>query len=145
MRAVQSTGIFAGLTAVLICSIGAAPVFAHHSFGMFDMTKSSEIDGTVIKMEWSNPHCWLFIMTPSPQGGVSYGFEMTSVGEMSRRGWNKTILKPGEKVKVTYHPVRDGRLAGYMVTVMTADGKYVGRVPEGQNAQGAPQHAGSGG
>ena len=75
--------VFAGLTAALICSAGATPVFAHHSFGLFDMTKSLEIEGTVIKMEWSNPHCWLFIMTASPQGGVPFGFEMTSVGEMS--------------------------------------------------------------
>ena len=35
---------------------------------------------------------------------------MTSVGEMSRRGWTKTGVKPGDKIKVTYHPVRDGRV-----------------------------------
>ena len=58
---------------------------------------------------------------------------------MSRRGWTKTGLKPGDKMKVTFHPVRDGRSAGYMVAVMTADGRYIGRPPAGQNGQGVPQ------
>jgi hypothetical protein len=145
MRPIRSMEILAGLAAVLACSVGVAPVSAHHSFGLFDMSKSSEIDGTVIKLEWSNPHCWLFVMVASPDSTqTSYGFEMTSVGEMSRRGWTKTALKPGDKVKVKFHPVRDSRPAGYMVTVMTADGRFVGRPPpEGQNGQSAQQPAGA--
>jgi hypothetical protein len=107
---------------------GVAPVSAHHSFALYDMNKSADVDGTVVRMEWSNPHCWLFIDAASADGAaVSYGFEMTSVGEMIRRGWAKNSLKPGDQVKVKYHPVRDGKPAGYMMTVMTADGRYVGR------------------
>jgi len=109
----------AGLAAALAWSVGVAPVFAHHSFGLFDMGKSDEVDGTVIKLEWSNPHCWFFVMVAAPDGAqVSYGFEMTSVGEMTRKGWTKTVLKPGDKVKVKFHPVRDGRPAGYIIAVM---------------------------
>jgi len=144
MRPIRSMGTIAGLAAALAC-VGVAPVLAHHSFGLFDMSKSSEIDGTVIKLEWSNPHCWLFVMVASPDSTqTSYGFEMTSVGEMSRRGWTKTALKPGDKVKVKFHPVRDSRAAGYMVAVMTADGRFVGRPPpEGQNGQSAQQPSGA--
>ena len=69
---------------------------------------------------------------------VNYGFEMTSVGEMTRRGWNKSLVKPGDKIKVTFHPVRDGRPAGYMMSVMTEDGKYVGRPPDPQSALPPP-------
>lgn len=134
------------LTAALTWSISVAPVVAHHSFGLFDMSKSSEIEGTVVKLEWSNPHCWLFVMVGSPDSAeISYGFELTSVGEMIRRGWTKTAVKPGDKVKVKFHPVRDGRPAGYMMTVMAADGRYVGRPPDGQNAEGAQQPVGTGG
>jgi hypothetical protein len=126
--------------AALTLGIGVAPVFAHHSFGLFDMSKSAQIEGTVIKLEWSNPHCWLFVMVPSADNGeVSYGFELTSVGEMTRRGWSKSAVKPGDKVKVTYHPVRDGRPAGYMMAVMTAEGRYIGRAPEGPEGPGAAQ------
>ncbi len=128
------------LAAALTWGVGAAPALAHHSFGLFDMSKSSDIEGTVVKLEWSNPHCWLFVMVGSPDGTeTSYGFELTSVGEMIRRGWTKTAVKPGDKVKVKFHPVRDGRPAGYMMTVMTADGRYIGRPPDAPNAQGAAQ------
>jgi hypothetical protein len=120
----------AGTVAALLFAIGTSTAPAHHSFGLYDMTKASEIDGTVVKMEWSNPHCWLFVSVDSSGNAVPYGFEMTSVGEMIRRGWTKTAVKPGDRIKVKYHPVRDGRPAGYMMTVMNADGHYVGRPPE---------------
>ena len=146
MRPIRSMGAVAGLAAALAWSVGMAPVFAHHSFGLFDMSKSSEIDGTVMKLEWSNPHCWLFVMVVSPEGAqVPYGFELTSVGEMIRRGWTKTVLKPGDKVKVKFHPVRDGRPAGYIMAVMTADGRFIGRPPDVPNAQGTQQPAAGGG
>jgi hypothetical protein len=140
MRAPRSIGILAVLAAALSFTVAAPAVYAHHSFGLFDMSKTTEIRGTIVKLEWSNPHCWLFLASgPSSDGeAVNYGFEMTSVGEMTRRGWNKTSVKPGDKVKVTFHPVRDGRPAGYMVSVMTEDGKYVGRPPEAQNAPPPP-------
>jgi hypothetical protein len=141
MRAIRSMRVLVGLAAALACGVGVSPVIAHHSFGLFDMSKTSEIDGTVVKLEWSNPHCWLFVTVEAPNNPeVSYGFEMTSVGEMIRRGWTKTALKPGDNVKVKFHPVRDGRPAGYMMTVMTADGRFIGKPPpDGQNGQGAPQ------
>jgi len=141
MRPIRSMWAVAGLTIALTFGIGAAPAFAHHSFGMYDMTKSSEIDGTISRLEWSNPHSWLFVDVVSPDGAqVTYGFEMSSVGEMVRRGWTKTVVQPGDKVKVTFHPFRDGRPAGYMMSVVTADGKFVGRPPGDQNAaQGATQ------
>jgi hypothetical protein len=138
MRPLQSMGAAAVFAAVLSLSVG--PVSAHHSFGLFDMSKTAEVEGTIVKLEWSNPHCWLFLVSgPSPGAEpVNYGFEMTSVGEMIRRGWTKTSLKPGDKVKVTFHPVRDGRPAGYMMSVITEDGQYIGRPPERPNAPSPP-------
>ena len=127
MKVLQSfyTVLTAGFALALLSS--AMPADAHHSFGLYDMTKSSEIAGTVSKMEWSNPHCWLFVVVAAPDNtDVTYGFEMTSVGEMVRRGWNKSALKPGDKVTVKYHPVRDGRTAGYLQSVTTADGRLIG-------------------
>jgi hypothetical protein len=139
MRSIRSIGALVVLAAALSFSVAAPPVFAHHSFGLFDMSKTAEVEGTIIKLEWSNPHCWLFLASgPSDAEAVNYGFEMTSVGEMTRRGWTKTSVKPGDKVKVTYHPVRDGRPAGYMVSVMTDEGKYIGRPPEAQNPPPPP-------
>ena len=147
MRGIRSIGAVRVVFVVAsIFGAGVAPVSAHHSFGLFDMSKTSEVDGTVTKLEWSNPHCWLFITAATADSAeVPYGFEMTSVGEMIRRGWTKTALKPGDKVKVKFHPVHDGRTAGYMMSVTTADGQLIGKPPEGPNAQGAPAPAPAGG
>jgi hypothetical protein len=118
-----------------------APVFAHHSFGLYDMGRTIEINATVVQMEWSNPHCWLFVRTAAAPGAqTGYGFEMTSVGEMTRRGWKKSAVKPGDRVKVRYHPLRDGRTGGLMMAVITADGRAIGRAPGTPNSQdAAPQ------
>jgi hypothetical protein len=65
---------------------------------------------------------------------------MTSVGEMTRRGWKKSAVKPGDRVKVRYHPLRDGRSGGLMMAVITADGRAIGRAPGAPKSQdAAPQ------
>ncbi len=139
MTAMRTIWAAAGVVAALSGSIGLEPVFAHHSFALYDMTRSVEIDGSVDKMEWSNPHCWLFVWVAGSDGAkVSYGFEMTSVGEMTRRGWKKTVVKTGDKVKVKYHPLRDGRHGGLMLAVMTADGQTVGRASGAQSPPDTP-------
>jgi hypothetical protein len=99
------------------------------------MGRTAEIDGTVAQMEWSNPHCWLFVQVGTAGGGLKgYGFEMTSVGEMTRRGWKRNAVKAGDKIKVRYHPLRDGRTGGLMMAVITADGRPIGRIPGGADA-----------
>jgi hypothetical protein len=115
--------------AALSMALVAAPLSAHHSFGFYDMQKTTEIDGTVEKYEWSNPHCWLFLMVPGASGDTAYGFEMQSVGEMLRRGWAKTALKPGDKIKVKFHPMRDGTPNGLLLSATTADGTLIGHPP----------------
>jgi hypothetical protein len=122
------------VVAVFSGSIGVAPVFAHHSFGLYDMSRTAEIDGTVAQMEWSNPHCWLFVQADTSRGVPrGYGFEMTSVGEMTRRGWKRNAVKTGDQVKVRYHPLRDGRTGGLMMAVIMADGRVIGRPAGGTN------------
>ena len=115
--------------AALAMAVIAGPVIAHHSFGFYDMQKTTEIDGTVEKYEWSNPHCWLFLMVPGASGDTPYGFEMQSVGEMLRKGWAKSSLKPGDKIKVKFHPMRDGTPNGLLLSATTADGALIGHPP----------------
>jgi Family of unknown function (DUF6152) len=133
IRATVILGALSGVSAV-------APAIAHHSFGLYDMGRTVEIDGTVAQMEWSNPHCWLFVQVGSSAAADrGYGFEMTSVGEMTRRGWKKNAVKPGDKVKVRFHPLRDGRTGGLMMAVITADGRAIGRAPGAPDSQAAAQ------
>jgi hypothetical protein len=116
VRSFKSLLTATSLAAVLTLGVVAMPALAHHSFGRYDMAKSADIEGAVAKFEWSNPHCWLFVDVASAGKTVTYGFEMASVGEMLRRGWVKTSLKQGDKVKVTFRPLRDGTPAGLLVT-----------------------------
>ena len=139
MRWARSIGAISVLAAVLTVGSGLRPAVAHHSFGLYDMTKSLEVEGTVSKFEWSNPHCWLFVKVAAPNAAeIAYGFEMSSVGEVIRRGWTKHALNPGDRVKVQYHPLRDGRPAGYLMTA-TVDGKLIGRPLGGPLAPSPPQ------
>jgi hypothetical protein len=123
---IKSASAVAALFIASLAAIVAAPALAHHSFGHYDMTKLSEIEGTVHRYEWSNPHCWLFLDVTSAEGApVTYGFELSSVGEMLRRGWKKTSVKYGEKVKVKFRPMVDGTPAGLLVSA-EKDGTALG-------------------
>ena len=120
---------FAGFAATLTC-LSADAAFAHHSFGFYDMTKSAEIDGVVSQFEWANPHCWLFVVVPVPDGpAVTYGFEMRSPGEMLRGGWKKNSIKVGDRIKVSFRPMRDGAHAGLLTSAKDASGAFIGRAP----------------
>jgi hypothetical protein len=113
-------------------------VSAHHSFGHYDMTKTVEVEGVVSQWEWSNPHCWLFIVSDKPGAApVTYGFELQSVGELLRRGWKKTSVKVGDKVKVSYRPMKDGTPAGLMQSVKDSAGNSIGN-RNGPPPAGAP-------
>ena len=129
MKAIRSGLAAAGLAAAL-SGLGAGPASAHHSFGFYDMNKSAEIQGVVSQFEWANPHCWLFVAVAAPDGqAVSYGFEMRSVGEMLRAGWKKNSIKVGDKISVSFRPMRDGSHAGLLTSAKDASGAFIGRAP----------------
>jgi Family of unknown function (DUF6152) len=120
-RVLRMTSVMA-----LVLAAWITPASAHHSFGRYNMAEISEIEGVVNKFEWSNPHSWLFVdVGGGSEAAKTYGFELQSVGELLRRGWSKTIVKPGEKVKIKFRPLRDGSPAGLLVSA-ERDGKMVG-------------------
>ena len=90
---------------------------AHHSYAMFDASKTLIVNGTVAKFEWMNPHVFLWLYVPhkgSPGKYDLYAFENGSVNGLTRVGWSATVLKAGEKITVEYWPLRDGRLGGHL-------------------------------
>lgn len=129
MRPIRSILAASGLFAALLVS--PLPAAAHHSFGHYNMTKTSEIEGVVSKWEWGNPHCWLFVDVAAGGATTTYGFELRSPGELMRGGWKRTSVRPGDKVKVSYRPMKDGTPAGLMVRVFDSTGKPIGNLPPG--------------
>jgi hypothetical protein len=111
-------------TAALVC-LCAPPALAHHSYSMFDTTKSVFVDGTVAKVEWVNPHTfvWLYVEKKDEPGKYDlYAFENGPITMLMRNGWTKETLKVGEKLKVQYFPLKDGRPGGSFVKAIHADG-----------------------
>src|SRR3954463_5190518 len=85
----------------------AAPCWAHHSFAMFDRTKTVALQGTVKEFQWTNPHCFIQLLVPSPDGAsVEWSIEMNSPGASFREGWRPGSLAAGQKVSLTINPVR---------------------------------------
>ena len=124
----------AAAVVVGLLTFGAA-VSAHHSFAPFDMGTQKAINGTVKQVDWTNPHIWVWVDVPNEQGGVdAWGFEGMSPNYLGRRGWTRNSLKPGDKITVTYRPLRTGANGGMFVSTKAPDGKVLsmqgGQTPE---------------
>ncbi len=119
---------FALAGALALTAIGVAPVAAHHSFAMFDMTKDVTITGTVRQFQWTNPHSYIQLMVPDASGKqVEWSLEMGAPMYLYARHWRPGSLKPGMRITVMLHPLRNGKPGGVVQTVTTADGKEIGR------------------
>jgi hypothetical protein len=102
----------------------AMPALAHHSFAMFDRDKTVDLQGTVKELELISPHGWLQLMVTDPQGQASvWSLEMGGAGQLERQGWKPEIVKAGDKVTVSIHPLRDGSHGGQLVSVVLPDGR----------------------
>lgn len=107
--------------------IVAEPTDAHHSFSMFDNEKTLFVDGTVKDVELVNPHAWLYVASKDAQGRtVEWGIEMGGVGAIARIGWKADTVKPGDKIVVEIHPLKDGSYGGQYVNAKLADGRSIG-------------------
>ena len=105
----------------------AVPGAAHHSTAMFEWGTSTEMkDVTVERWVWTNPHTFLYVKDST---GKRWAFEGMSPNHLSRAGWSKRSLSPGEKVDLTYYKLRDGRRGGFNVTVTRANGTKLAQLP----------------
>jgi hypothetical protein len=104
--------------------LSAAPALAHHSFAMFDMDNEKTVSGTVTDFQWANPHSWIYVKALSPTGEQeTWGVEGMSPSFLERRGWTRTMIKPGDKVTLVFHPTRSGGKGGAFVSVTLPDGR----------------------
>lgn len=113
------------LAAAITLFIASAAALAHHSYSMFDISRAVVVDGSVAKLEWTNPHVfvWVYVKKPDePSEYDLYAFESGPIGFLARNGWNKDSLAAGEKVRVQYFPLRDGRPGGSFIRLVRADG-----------------------
>lgn len=120
-------------TALLVAA-AAAPAMAHHSFAMFDNTRSITLHGKVTKFQFTNPHGYLEIDAAEGRGTKHYTLELTSPNMMTRGGWNSRIIKSGDMVTAIVAPLRDGRAGGLLLEVTLPNGRQLlPGVPNAQN------------
>jgi len=105
-----------------------APAAAHHSFAMFDSDKTLTMTGTVKEFEWTNPHSWLRIIVEDQASGktLQWALEMGAPAQQARVGWKPDSVKPGDKVTVIIHPLKDGSRGGQFVTAILPGGSILG-------------------
>jgi hypothetical protein len=110
------------LIAVAVAMLAGATVLAHHSFDAeYDANKVSNISGYVTKVDWLNPHAFVYIDSADDKGAVrSFKVEMGPPYALVRGGWKKDTLKVGDKVTVEGAALaKDGsNAAGSMPTTM---------------------------
>lgn len=109
---------------VLAAPLAAAPAFAHHSFGaQYDSNAPVELTGLVTKVEWQNPHVYIYIDVENDQGDYEqWALEMGAPAVLTRiQGWSKSTLQVGDEIHVEGRQARDGtRLANARNVTLTS-------------------------
>jgi hypothetical protein len=96
---------------------------------MFDMNKMIVLSGTVMEFQWTNPHCFIQLAVMSGSTVQEWSVEMASPLTLFGHGWKKSSVRPGDKITLVIHPMRDGSKGGALVSAMTAAGKPIGTNP----------------
>lgn len=116
---------FGIVLAVLFGIAAAVPLVAHHSFAAeFDGTKTFVVKGMLTKVDWTNPHIYLYLDVAGPGGKVEqYAFSSGPPAALRRAGIKKTDFKVGEMVTITGAPAKDGtKHLGWLKQIKYADG-----------------------
>lgn len=107
----------ASLAALLLWFAGA-DALAHHSFGEFDQQNAVELEGTLTRIEWQNPHVHLELTT----GQGVWRLESAGTNLLTRMGIDKERLALGERVRVAAYPSRQKPRYAYTANLLKADG-----------------------
>ena len=114
----------AGLSLSLILGFGGIAA-AHHSNAAYDADHPQTMEGTVKQVNWTNPHI-TFVIEKDAKGGEAastWVFEVSSPGVLTRSGWTKRSLQPGDHAVFRYAPLRDGNPGGFLQKVTLPSGQ----------------------
>ena len=134
MRATRIIGIIG----VGLLSASAVPVVAHHAFSAeFDANRPLQLEGTVTRMEWINPHAWIHIDVTKDDGTVeSWMIEGGTPNTLFRRGFTKDSLQPGTVIMVDGYQAKDGSMRANGRDLTLPDGQ---KLFLGSSGTGAPR------
>jgi hypothetical protein len=109
--------------AVLLLGAGL-PAAAHHSFAIFDHTKTHTLKGTVLSFQWTNPHGYIELdVAEGPAGVARYTVELTSINMLRRAGWKSSDVHAGDEVTAIVAPLLNGEHGGLLLELKVPDGR----------------------
>jgi len=93
-----------------ICLLTAAPAAPHHAFASeFDINKPVSLTGPVTRMEWTNPHAWLFVENTREDGTVEeWAVELVGINDLLRLGWGRSRVQEGDVLSIQGYGARNG-------------------------------------
>ncbi len=107
-----------GAALAMAMAVAAPSASAHHSYAMFAVDKKVSVEGTVKQFMWTNPHSWIRLEVTDPNGKPQeWAVEMGSLTILVGLGWNPKTLQPGDKIRMTVHPMKSGLPGGDFVTL----------------------------
>ena len=115
------------LAATILAGASLAPLFAHHSFSAeFDGTKAISLKGTVTRVEWMNPHIWIYLEAKDDKGTMTkWQCEGGAPNGLIRNGWGRADLKAGDAVEIDGSLAKDGSNTCNARSVKLPGGKKV--------------------
>jgi hypothetical protein len=98
----------------ILLLLSASALFAHHGNTAYDETIRVRIKGTVTEFIWTNPHSQIYLDVKDPKGKVvNWGVETNSPGILTRAGWTRRSVKPGDEVTIILCPAKNGQPVAY--------------------------------
>jgi uncharacterized protein DUF6152 len=105
--------------------LGSLPAVAHHSLSIYDRGKSQTVEGVVKEFRFANPHARIILTVAAANGATKdWDFEGGGVNRLTERGVFVNTIRSGDKISVTYNPMRDRSARGLFVAFTAADGKH---------------------
>lgn len=113
------------LTVAMALVVFAVPAVAHHAFAAeFDVAQPVKVKGTFTKMDWTNPHAWLYVDVKEADGKVTnWRFELGAPNSLIRLGWKKDTLPVGVELEIEGFRAKAGGPVANGRSIKTSDGK----------------------
>jgi hypothetical protein len=127
--------------AIVVALVGltaAMPMAAHHAFAAeFDVNQPVKVHGKVTKVEWVNPHAWIYVDVKDSDGKVvNWHFELGPPNALFRLGWKKDAIPQGTEVEISGFRAKNGENVGNGRSIILPDGKELFSGGSGPGSEG---------